>query len=152
MDGPSFTYFNYDKPEQTELCQFCNEHPEYISHLLYDCRISKLFWDMLLHLLTTRCSHLHNFKFSKRLIVLNVAGQNEVIDNTMKLIIINGKFYLYRCKVQNHKPNIGNFLKELSMTRKAEEEMARINTRNMINFKNKWLNYNDLLKGLIIES
>jgi hypothetical protein len=57
--------FSKFKPEQSDLCEFCNEQSEYISHILFECKISNKFWKEFFLLVNTRCEQAQNLKSTK---------------------------------------------------------------------------------------
>ena len=136
------------KIDQTEYCSFCDKHPEYITHLFYECEVIKRFWRTLHTLVSKRCE-ITIPEFSKKLIILNCT-ENVDVDSITKLLILMGKYHIYRCKTQGAKPSVNMFIKEVERVYKLEEEEVKGNACHaMMKFDLKWLNYKRLFMGLV---
>ena len=133
------------KENQTHLCQFCNNSSETIQHLFWTCDLVKKFWNELISLINIRCKHSHQFKVNEKLVLF---GQSEFLftDNVCDLIILMAKLFIYKCKVQGRTLNTRSFINEI-YTRYCVE---KINSRNSIQFINRWNPYLDLFKSLIV--
>ena len=136
--------------EQSEMCQFCNINPEYITHLLFECTFAKQFWNKLTNILNTKCIYVKNLKFSKNLVILGSSNDHKS-DRVLDLIIIMGKYYLYRCKVKECLPIVNHFIYDIYYIYKVEKYSSRKSENKIKNFTNKWLNYENIFKGLLRE-
>lgn len=136
-------------PEQTELCHFCKKHPEYISHLLFECEVVTRFWTDLKKIMYQRCQNIE-LELSKELIIMNTSQTGKHLDAVTKLIILMGKYHLYRCKVQNSKPCAKGLIKEIERVYKTEEINVKSKGFNdMIKFDLRWLKHKKLIQGLV---
>ena len=88
--------------------------------------------------------HAHNFRFTKWLVLF---GTSDCIktDLVCDLIILIGKFYIYKCKVQNKDMSMAVFLKEVYNRYCIEKEMYNGSPL----FKSKWAPYKNLFKSLM---
>ena len=85
------------KPNQCELCTFCNLNSETIEHVMWQCRYVQTFFNDLTNLLRDICVQLTNFKFSAMLVILGVE-HNIITGGVMDFIILLAKAYIYRSK------------------------------------------------------
>ena len=129
---------------QDSNCSFCGAHSETIKHLFWQCRLVQHFWNDLSSLINKKCSHAHNFKFTEHLVLFGKC--NDICtDKICNLIILLAKFYIYRCKVQNNNLNINVFMKELY----KRYHIEKIINDNSNSFKNNWIPYLNLFKGIL---
>ena len=129
---------------QDHLCTFCKLKSETIIHLLWECPTSNLFWKDLEKVINLRALHAHNFRFTQSLVIF---GKCEIIktDSICDLIILLGKFYLYRCKVQNNEVNLKMFIRELYNRYSVEKEISK----NSPLFKTQWAPYTNMFRALM---
>ena len=66
------------KPEQNDLCEFCHEHSESIDHLLWQCTVIQQFWTRLSEYINLKCTHVHNFKFTRDLVLFWNLQKNQI--------------------------------------------------------------------------
>ena len=132
------------KMQQNDACTFCGSHSETISHLLWECENVQSFWRKLSDLLNRRCSNFHNFKFNVNLVLFGNADHFS-IDRTTSLIILMGKFHIYRCKVQNAPLNLSSFIRELYHRYQIELHTQE----NSNDFKSIWFPYIQLFQSLL---
>ena len=90
---------SYFKRDQNPLCEFCRSHNETIHHLLWKCTKVNKFWENLFKAINDKCHHSHNLRIDEKLILF---GKCELAktDSVSDLIILIGKFYIYRNKVK----------------------------------------------------
>ena len=129
---------------QDHLCTFCNHESETIVHLFWDCRKTNFFWTELAKLINSRAIHAHNFRFTKWLVLFGTSDSIKT-DLVCDLIILIGKFYIYRCKVQNKDMSIAIFMKEVYNRYCIEKEIYNASPL----FKSKWAPYENLFKSLM---
>lgn len=91
-------------PLQSERCQLCKIHPEFISHLLFECSITKKIWKELCSIINSKCSHANNLSLSRVQILFGVEENGQKTDQILKLIILIAKQYVYKCKFQDRLP------------------------------------------------
>ena len=129
---------------QDHLCTFCNNESETVIHLFWECPKTNFFWSELAKLLNSRAMHAHNFRFTKWLILF---GTSDCIktDLVCDLIILIGKFYIYKCKVLKIEMSISSFMKEIYSRYCIEQEIYK----NPLLFKTKWAPYKNLFKSLM---
>ena len=85
---------------------------ETLQHLFWECPIVNQFWQNLLQLIHEKCHHCTRFYFCPELILFGLA--NEIYtDRIMDFIILFAKFYIYKCKLNELRPDILSFLRQL---------------------------------------
>ena len=132
------------KPNQNPLCQFCKSHSETIHHLLWACTKVKTFWNEISFMINSRCTHTHNFRIDENLAIFGQSFQIKT-DNICEFIILLAKFYIYRSKVQDTVLNSKLFIQELYNRYCIEREIHE----NSVTFRNSWLPYMDIFRGLL---
>ena len=135
------------KPEQSDLCQFCNTSSETIIHLFWNCTHTKDFWISLENYINAKCTHTNRFHFTKELILFGVCDKIKT-DKICDLIILLAKHHIYKCKVRNTLPTFINF-KHIIHYRYMVESCINDNSRE---FKNLWHPYLNMFKSLIQKS
>ena len=132
------------KRDQSDICEFCNAHSETIHHLIWSCQKVSTFWKDLSILLNRRCTHTYNFTFSESLVLFGKDNNIET-DKICDLIILMGKYFIYRCKVQKTNLNLKYFIRELH-NRYRIEEIIHDNSQD---FKNSWRPYTQIFQSLL---
>ena len=130
--------------DQSDQCEFCQTEPESIEHLLWECPITRQFWNNLAELVNKRCTHAHNIYFHKELVLLGLSN-NIKTDKVLDQIILIVKFHIYKSKVIKIEPSINRFRNELFSIYNAEKH---IHLDSQI-FKANWHPYLDLFRSLI---
>ena len=115
---------------------------ETLQHLLWECPIVNQFWQNLLRLIHEKCHHCARFYFCPELILFGFA--NEVnTDRTMDFIILFAKFYIYKCKLNELRPDILSILRQLKKRLLVEEKVSEINNKDTW-FEREWKMYRRL--------
>ena len=96
------------KPNQCELCTFCNSNFETIEHVMKQCRYVQTFFNDLTNLLRDKCVHLTNFNFSAIHVIFGVE-HNIITDGFMDLVVLLAKAYIYRRKIIQTVPTLSSF-------------------------------------------
>ena len=81
----------------TDICNFCNAHPETLDHLFYECVKVNNVWKTVELWTQTIGTHII---FDKNTVLF---GTTEFKDIFFNWLIINVKYYIYRMKIQNAK-------------------------------------------------
>ena len=131
----------YD-PGQDEQCSFCLTFSESIEHLFWNCRFAQTFWTNLTVILKEKCSHTHNLRLTKQLVILGF-DDNIKTDEVLDLIILIAKHYIYRSKVRKIKPNFTVFLPILKTRHRIENTINANHLQSQ--FKVKWAPYITLI-------
>ena len=78
------------KIQEEDLCSYCNEDRETISHLFYDCVKVKEFWRNTERWLSQYC--IEPVRFSREDVLLCTANEKQVLHNHIILMV---KYYIY---------------------------------------------------------
>ena len=127
-----------------DRCSFCSSQRDSIDHLLWKCDQVAQFWLQLENLLNEKCANLHNLKFNENLIIFGTHAGFKT-DATFDLIVMLGKMYIYKCRLNKSIPQFSGFLKELKYRYKIEEHNAKISGLHH-KFQIDWLCYKEMLK------
>ena len=77
-------------------------------------------------------------------IVLFGRGNNFKSDDTLDLVILLAKFFIYKCKVSKNIPRISEFKKYLNIRYETEKYISRVNM-TYDKFLAKWYYWENLL-------
>ena len=141
---PTQRYLYLRKLSNDPICNLCNESEQDICHLFFDCPIVLEFWSKLEDLLKDKCLHCRNIRISQRLVMFGYL-ENFVSDTVFDYIILIGKFFLYKCKLNDQIPTIEHFILTLKGRYKIERYVATIREKKEV-FNKNWLLYNDIVK------
>ena len=132
------------KLAENNLCTFCQNEVETISHLFWYCEHVQLFWKYLLKLLKNDCHHAQNMKLDLQLVIF---GTSPTIytDDVFDLILLLAKFFIYKCKVLKTTLNFKHFQKYLQ-DRYLIEKIISYNRCEHEKFLRKWMLYHDIVK------
>ena len=139
---PTEKYLNICKIKNSPNCKFCNDSVETLQHLLWECPIVNQFWQNLLQLIHEKCHHCTRFYFCPEIVLFGLA--NEIYtDRIMDFIILFAKFYIYKCKLNELRPDILSFLRQLKKRLLVEEKVSEINNKDTW-FEREWKMYRRL--------
>ena len=129
------------KPEQTDLCEFCRKKSESIIHLFWQCPHIQQFWTNLAEYINIKCTHVHNFHFTKDLVLFGMC-HNIKTDTILDLIILLAKQYIYSCKVKTTLPSFATFKYIINERYKIEK------TLNANSADGRWIPYKNMFLSL----
>ena len=136
---PTNRYLNICKIADNHDCTFCSNEIETIEHLFWECIYARTFWDDLLKLLKSRCTHCDRFVFTKELVIFGI--QKSVrLDNAISFIMLYAKFFVYKCKLEKIIPQCDNYIKALKIRLKTEKYNAIVQ-KQRDKFEANWLPY-----------
>ena len=134
------------KYKDSPLCSFCNTEEESIVHLFWECPVVSLLWKKFEKLLNDNCSVCVHLKLSEQLIIFGTK-KNVVTDKALDLMLVLGKFFIYKCKFKNSCPTIEGFIAFLKL--RYYDELYTSKTYSCYdNFLKKWLPYNNLFPNI----
>ena len=140
---PTEKYLFLCKIKDSALCNFCQNEDQSIQHMLYSCDIVKQFWENFQELIINKCQHCHNFMLNQELTLFGVKD-NFSTDCALDMMILLGKFYIYKCKLQDSIPRIQGYIAFLKNRYKLEKYVAAVNYKSD-SFHQKWLPYFDII-------
>lgn len=117
---------------QDPYCTFCKVNQETSNHILFECPVSKFFWntvtDNILYRLGSCCC------LSLTNVIIGFL-QEEM--DLLNYIVILGKTYLWTCRRKEIKPNFEHFKKLLEIKYETEKYIALKNNEKNLFYK-KW--------------
>jgi len=128
----------------SDRCTFCKHDQETIVHLFWQCPIIRQFWTDVMMWLKSHCAHMYNLEFDEILIIFG-KKQNVITDTVLDLIILLGKFYIYRCRMEGIKPIISAFIVIIKQRYTVEKYMHYITNKSLL-FERCWLPYENIAK------
>ena len=143
---PTQKYLFVRKLVDNPTCIFCGEEEDSVQHLMWRCPVSQNFWTELTSLLSEVCQNCRSLTLSELYIIFGVNSHDNNTDKVLDLIILLGKFHLYKCKLQNSLPNIMHFKNIIKIRYYIEKYNSRINDTEP-DFENIWLPYITLIEN-----
>ena len=122
---------------ETEKCVFCEESRETIKHLMWDCVVTKTFWDQIVTWVGCELGDHLNINFD----IICFGLFNDDFDVFKNMLILLAKRFIYRCRVDEKNPNISLFKEWLKFIEKAERLIAERNNKQSFHNK-KWRIWN----------
>ena len=136
---PTGRYLSLCKLTDSSVCKFCSRDTETISHLFWHCNIVNGFWTHLLSVLKAKTTTCERLTFDEKLILFGITP-NTKTDKPLDLIILLGKFFVYKCKFQNVLPSVQTFLPYLKYRHKVEQMVSFSNGKHDV-FARQWVPY-----------
>ena len=142
---PTEKYLFMCKIKDSPLCSFCKNENETLVHLFWECEICRQFWNDLLALIHSQCTHCERLSFTKQLVIFGTVD-NVMTDRAMDFIILYAKFFIFKCKFNVNNPNLTVFLQDLRYRLITEKGIARRRERENL-FTTTWNAYKFLLEN-----
>ena len=145
---PTKKYLHLCKLTHSPLCVFCNNNVETLNHLFWDCNFVQSFWKDLVKKLQEKCTHCDRLNLCQELILF---GTTELIytDKAIDSILLYAKYFVYKCKLQERRPQLDHFISELKHRIIVEKALSyRIGKLNV--FNDKWRLYSEMVDGDIV--
>ena len=94
----------------SDRCAFCKTEKATIS--LWDCTYTETFWKHVLEWITKNTLHVRSLNITEQLV--NFGVKNDVpTDKVLDLIMVMGKYYIFRCRCLKTIPNFTCLSKEV---------------------------------------
>ena len=140
---PTQKYLALCKIADSNLCTFCDNLPESIRHLFWECIHVQDFWKLFIDYLKERTLHCDRLILNEELILFGVSKQIKT-DKPLDFIILFAKFYIYKCKLEKIKPSLDIFIRQLHYRFAIEKCIAYRNARET-EFLRNWLVYERIM-------
>ena len=114
-------------------CNFCDEHPETLVHLLCDCSKVSPLWDELCFYIDNVTDLSFNFSKFDKMFGIRDVSEHDMCINFLFLCL---KFYIHRCRFQQTSPSSA-FLALVRLKRNVEYRIAENKNKLKQHFK-KW--------------
>lgn len=108
------------KLKDTHLCTFCKANDETIEHLFFDCPISYRLWQFISNRFKL---YFVNFVLNKENIFLGCKDESLLLN----LLIILTKNYIYKCKLNEAKPNTIELKNKIKKYQSFDQYIAKKN-------------------------
>ncbi len=89
------------------ICTFCNNEIESISHLFYQCSFSMNLWTKIERYVL--CKTNISVKIDYKSVIVYFEHKNDKINSIVNLFILYGKFHIHKCRVLKIIPNFSRF-------------------------------------------
>lgn len=130
------------KLKDTSLCTFCKEEEESLSHILCKCPFVKCFWNNVMDWLKKKCVHIFNLVLTDQLIIFGCNDRTKT-DPVFDLLLLLGKYFIYKCKCMGIKPHITAFKSEIKQRYRIEKITYHNNANS---FNTRWAMYHCLFE------
>ena len=119
------------KIKTSDLCDFCGQEPETISHLFCSCGPVKQFWEDVKKYIKSKTSIDYIFE------IQDIIIGNCNFPHIINFVVLYGKYFIFCCKLGNQLPQISNFTVILKDQYEIEKHSA-IRKDKMKRFENRW--------------
>ena len=140
---PTNRFLHIRKIKDSPTCTFGCNLEETLSHLLYKCPKVELFWNQILIWIKANCTNCDFLSFSEQLIVFG-HKKNVLTDKVIDLLLLVGKWHIYKCKLQDTEPMI-NVFKQQFKSRYFIERGINKALGKLDSFTEIWAPYLNLL-------
>lgn len=126
------------KLKSDDKCTFCKLEKETIRHIFWDCESVAYFWEGLQFLLRENCD-LKTIRF----VITDIIFGNPNFEKLLNEILLLGKRFIFRMKMENKIPSLIAFQKILSFHYHCDKyTAAKCQTQHI--FEQKWDKYKEL--------
>ena len=132
--------------KQDNKCTFCNNCPETLIHIFWECSIIQNFWKNLETWLKGGCVHIRSLNLTKYDVIFQIQDRQRT-DNVLNFIILLAKSYIYNMKYKNKIPQLISFQKWLLFNYNTEKFIAYSNCM-WDKFNKIWQPYNNIISQL----
>ena len=141
---PTKKYLALCNLSDSSFCSFCDQEIETLNHLFWHCGYVQTFWTDFLKLLQEKCIHCTRLNLNEQLVLFG-SSDNIYTDKPINFILLFAKFYIYKCKFQNDRPNIRQFIMQLENRFIIERTLAFKNNKET-EFDRNWKLYIPFVK------
>ena len=117
----------------SDLCNFCNDHRDSITHYLWFCPIAQQFWNSIKNWIDSMM-HINLELSIKTILFGDQYAENYSKNNLMNSLIFISKHYLHCCKWTKSVPSLSTLKDKIKQREKIEKEIAfqigKIDTHN----------------------
>ena len=129
---------------QSPTCTVCNDNPQTIQHLLWNCKFTKKFWTDFELLLKTKCSHCSSLDLSEELVLFG-CKENFKSDFCFDFLLILAKFYVYKSYLGNKPLYIECYVRNLKISYTDMKYLAYVNSKQHT-FYTTWETYKEVVE------
>ena len=118
---------------QNDLCTFCLHEPETICHIFWECNKIQLFWHNLRDYIFRETNK--DIDINKKSALFGQQFNDCMCEKNV--ILLNARFFIYKCKMQNTIPNLNLFKQEFKRYILCEKVIAANNCM-LDDFHRRW--------------
>ena len=120
--------------KQSDLCTFCGEETENLTHLFLRCKYPKSFWEEFSQWLAHNTSNTEGFVPSEAIFLGIVTESKHLL---LHHLILLARHHIYTCKLKETRPSFEMYKQLVYNTLQIENKIAIVNN-SMHVFKKKW--------------
>jgi len=128
---------------ENSTCNFCLNERDTVLHYLWKCVHVKMFWQDFERTLKNECAHCDRLSMNPILILFGNDGKNTT-DDGFDFILLNAKYYVYKCRLNKTLPRMDVFKKDLNYVYNIDKHVHIIEM-TLEKFHKKWQLYQHLL-------
>ena len=128
---------------ENNTCNFCLNERDTVLHYLWKCVHVKMFWQDFERTLKNECAHCDRLSMNPILILFGNDGKNTT-DDGFDFILLNAKYYVYKCRLNKTLPRMDVFKKDLNYVYNIDKHVHIIEM-TLEKFHKKWQLYQHLL-------
>ena len=128
---------------QEDNCNFCNTDHDSVLHYMWQCEYTQSFWKDFVNCLKEKCTNCAYLTLNVNLVLF---GYDEGIktDNGFDFVLLQAKYFVYKCHIGRARPTIKVFLNLLQYIYKTDRYVHHIEMRPEL-FIKKWAPYSALV-------
>ena len=135
------TYMNV---VDSNTCNFCHTEKDTILHYLWECNHAQIFWNNFVQVLKEKCVHCDRLNLNAS-VVLFGGDKNTKTDGCFDDILLNAKFFIYKCRLNKVKPNIQIFLNNDVKLMYKIDKYVHYRDMQADKFYKKWMMYSRIV-------
>nr|BAC82626.1 pol-like protein [Ciona intestinalis] len=122
---------------ETDVCTFCGVNKETIYHLFCECKHVQVYWESVSAWMDSVLCHKTIISNTVKLFGIHNDCLEKCVLNLMNCMLVVARFVIYKCRIQNLKPNIEMFIYAMNRSR-ANEKAVAIKHNKLLQYKLKW--------------
>ena len=105
---------------------FCRQDRDSINHIFWSCTYVRSFWEQFQIVLNASCSNATSVTLNENIVLFghNIHFKS---DSTFDLIILQAKFFIYKCKINKTIPQLHSFKRYLKTNFEVYKYNAKLN-------------------------
>ena len=121
----------------SDKCNFCSDIKDHIEHIFWQCVHVNIFWKKIEDTLKSKCAI--NINLTQNLILFGTEQETRT-DSVLDFLIILGKMFIYKCKIDRRLPTFHGFELYVKNRYIIEEHNAKLGC-TLLEFNVKWQPY-----------
>ena len=138
------TMLSYMNVSDSNKCSFCLTEKDTILHYLWECNHVQIFWNNFVQFLKEKCVHCDRL-YLNATIVLFGKDKHTRTDACFDEILLNAKFFIYKCRLNKVKPNTQVFFNnDIKLLYKIDKYL-HYQEMQIDKFYKKWRLYTEIV-------